>query len=58
MTKPIARCWCGAPLIDGIIDEEGEWFPFGFVNCPEHGADYEVKPRNTKEITNDSKLGD
>jgi len=41
MTKPIARCWCGKKLITGIVDSAGDWFPFGFVNCPTHSCYYE-----------------
>ena len=41
MTEPISRCWCGKALIDGMVDDKGEWFPFGFVNCPVHTCWYE-----------------
>jgi len=40
MANKKGKCWCGDKLITGIKDEEGNWFPFGFANCPKHGCWY------------------
>lgn len=41
MANKPGYCWCGAQLITGIITESGEWFPFGFANCPSHTCWFE-----------------
>jgi len=40
-------CWCGALLITGVIASDGEWFPFGFANCPTHTCWYEPGDEKT-----------
>lgn len=41
MAKGNGKCWCGKNLITGLVDKEGDFFPFGFANCPVHSCYYE-----------------
>lgn len=39
------KCWCGKYL----VEQTPSGFPLGFLNCPVHGCEYEVKPKPKKK---------